>query len=153
MTMQKLALIRIQPEGIVSTFPVTTRRIDVPAAEGNAVLSPPQADWEGFGFRIADVVPAGPVPEGKQETGRTVELADGVPVEILSLEELPPAPRRMVPKSLVTQRVIDAGQIDQAMTMLQMDWGKFARWAPDQPAVNFDDPDTLAMLAALDLDS
>lgn len=76
------------------------------------------------------------------------------PAEIATAPETPPpAPRRMVPKSLVTQRVIDAGQIDQAMMMLQMDWGKFARWvAPDQPAVYFDDPDTLAMLVALELD-
>lgn len=60
--------------------------------------------------------------------------------------------RRMVPKSLVTQRVIDAGKIDQAMALLQLDWAKFARWvAPDQKAVYFDDPDTLAMLEVLEL--
>ena len=69
------------------------------------------------------------------------------------LEESPPPPRRMVAKLVVTQRVIDAGKIDQAMAMLQMDWAKFARWVePDQSAVYFDDPDTVAMVAALELD-
>lgn len=77
--------------------------------------------------------------------------------EVLAQYDLPgptrPPRRRMVPKSLVTQRVIDAGKIDQAMAMLQMDWAKFARWvAPDQPAVHFDDPDTVAMVEALELD-
>ena len=58
----------------------------------------------------------------------------------------------MVPKSVVTQRAIDAGMIDQAMAALQSDWAKFARWvSPDQPAVYFDDEDTVLMVNALSL--
>lgn len=154
MTASRRALIRIDPEQIVSTFPAATNRLLLPDVDPVTCVMPPEAGWEGFGFRIADVVPAGLAPEGQRVVGRTVALVDGVPTELLMLEESPPPPRRMIPKSLVTQRVIDAGKIDQAMAMLQMDWAKFARWvAPDQPAVYFDDPDTVAMVEALELDS
>lgn len=148
-----LALVRLDPAEIVFTFPASARSLTLPGGEPNTVISPPQAGWEGFGFRIAQVIPADPPPEGKVAVARTVELIDGVPAELLTLEDAPPEPRRMVAKSLVTQRVIDAGKIDQAMAMLQMDWAKFARWvAPDQPAVYFDDPDAIAMIEALELD-
>jgi hypothetical protein len=62
----------------------------------------------------------------------------------------PEAPRRMVRKSLVQQRLIDAGLMDRAYLVLTSQPAAFARWfAPDHPEVYADDPDALAMLAAI----
>lgn len=60
---------------------------------------------------------------------------------------------RKVAKSLITQRLIDAGMIAAAMSALQSDSAAYARWiAADQPAVNSDDAATLELLAAIGAD-
>jgi hypothetical protein len=89
MAARRRALIRTDPEQIASIFPATASRLLLPGVEPISYVMPPEVGWEGFGFRIAEVVPADPVPEGKREISRTVELVDGVPVEILTLEDLP----------------------------------------------------------------
>lgn len=147
--MNKLALIRLDPVEIVSTLPATTGRLTLPG-EGHVVISPPQAGWEGFGFRIAAVAPAAPPAEGKVEVGRTVVLIDGEPVEVLTTEDAPPQPRRMIRKSLVQQRLIDAGLMDAAYAALTSQPVAFARWYSfDHQEVYADDPDALALLVAI----
>jgi len=88
--MNYLALIRTgSPEAIVSVFPASTGRIDLPDV---GQLSPPQAGWEGDGYRIAGIGPD-EIPAGKQVVSRDVngaELLDGTPAWIL--EDEPPAP-------------------------------------------------------------
>lgn len=65
----------------------------------------------------------------------------------------PPAPRRMIRKSLVQQRLIDTGFMDRAYLVLTSQPAAFARWfAPDHPEVYTDDPDALVMLAAIGAD-
>lgn len=62
-------------------------------------------------------------------------------------------PRALLPKSLVTQRIIDAGKIAQAVTALMSQPALFARWvAPDHGQVYADDPDAVALITALGLD-
>lgn len=64
-----------------------------------------------------------------------------------------PVERRKVLKSTVVARLIGAGKIDAAFAALQANKGAFARWfSPDHPAVYADDPDALALLAAIQAD-
>lgn len=144
-----LALIAAAENAIVAIGPDTIGFLELP---GIGTVSPPQVGWSGSGYRIVAIEPAD-IPAGRRRVSLGidgVEFVDGEPTWIL--EDEPPT-RRMVAKSMVTQRVIDAGLIDQAMALLQMDWAKFARWvAPDQPAVYFDDADTVLMVETLGLD-
>ncbi len=62
-------------------------------------------------------------------------------------------PKRQVLKSVIISRLIDAGKIEAARTALDQDAAAYARWwAPDRPAINYDDPDALALLTAIGAD-
>lgn len=68
-------------------------------------------------------------------------------------EELP-AVRDSLRKSVVVNRLIEAGKIGDAMSALMASPAAFARWtAPDWPEVYRDDPDVLAMLTAIGADA
>ncbi len=59
-------------------------------------------------------------------------------------------PKRKVAKSLILSRITDA-QLEQAMALMTV--RQQERWrAPDQPAVYFDDPETIAVLQAIGAD-
>lgn len=65
----------------------------------------------------------------------------------------PPPPTRTVLKSVIISRLIDAGKIEAARAALDQDAAAYARWwAPDRPAINYDDPDALALLQAIGAD-
>lgn len=90
----------------------------------------------------------------------------GLPARIASEEELdavlaaagegiraPHPPKRTVPKSVVVSRLIAAGMIVAAKAALEADPAAWARWvAPDRPVINHDDPDALALFAAIGAD-
>ncbi|MFI5409152.1 hypothetical protein [Kaistia sp. UC242_56] len=137
-------------EAVVSVFPVTAGRIELP---GVGQLSPPQAGWQGDGYRIAAIGPA-EIPSGKRpiSTGADgVELIAGVPTWIL--EDEPPAPRRQVLKAVVEQRLIEAGLMDAAFAALSSSGVLFARWySRISDSVFFDDPDALALLDVIGAD-
>ena len=62
-------------------------------------------------------------------------------------------PKRMVLKSVVISRLIEAGKIGAAKAALDANPAAFARWfASDHPAVNHDDPDAIALLKAIGAD-
>lgn len=62
-----------------------------------------------------------------------------------------PAPTTAL-KSTVMARAIAANKMAQAQTALWANHDQFARWfAPDQPLMNCDDPDTVAFITALGL--
>lgn len=62
-------------------------------------------------------------------------------------------PRRMVAKSLVQQRLIDAGLMGAARDALWQDPAAWARWfAPDHPRIYADDPEAVALLRAIGAD-
>lgn len=57
------------------------------------------------------------------------------------------APRRLIPKSVVQERVNDVGKLEGAFAALQADALAYCRWfAPDWPNVYADDEGLLAML-------
>jgi len=90
----------------------------------------------------------------------------GIPTRIASEEELdavlvaaghgdggPHPPKRTVLKSVIVARLIAAGLVAAARAALEADAAAWGRWvASDRPAVNCDDPDALALLAAIGAD-
>lgn len=65
----------------------------------------------------------------------------------------PPPPRRMVPKSTIVTRLNTAGKLSAASSALNADLYTRERWyAPDKPALYFDDPEALALLQAIGAD-
>jgi hypothetical protein len=65
----------------------------------------------------------------------------------------PNPPKRTVLKSVIISRLIAAEKIEAARAALDQDAAAYARWwAPDRPAINCDDPDALALLAAIGAD-
>lgn len=62
-------------------------------------------------------------------------------------------PKRTILKSLIVSRLIEAGKIGAAYQALNSNPAYWARWvASDRPAINCDDPDALALLAAIEAD-
>lgn len=76
------------------------------------------------------------------------------PKEVVEYQEwvsaLPAPPKRTIPKSVVSARLIAAGLIAPAMAALQSDPVAFARWiSADKPVVDCDDPLALQLLKAI----
>lgn len=64
-----------------------------------------------------------------------------------------PALRRLVPKSLVVERLHAAGKLAAAKAALDADLYARERWyAPDRPAVYTDDAEAVALLLAIGAD-
>lgn len=88
------------------------------------------------------------------------KMVDGVVVRMSPSEETtflaqqPATPeRRRVAKSVVTQRLIDAGLIDDAFATLGANPSTFARWfAPDSSYVYVDDEEALWLLNTIGAD-
>lgn len=128
---------------LVSTFPSTTGRVDLP---GVGQVSPPVDGWSGDGFRIATV--QGTIPEGNRSTGAV--LVNGVPQWTYEPE---PVERRRVDKWLIIGRVSAAGKGPEAKALLNMSGNEDAyfRWMAPVESVFFDDPETVGMILALGL--
>lgn len=61
-----------------------------------------------------------------------------------------PAPRRLIPKSVIHERVNDIGKLGAVLTALRAEGQEinYARWfSPDWPNVYFDDPAMLTLLS------
>lgn len=92
------------------------------------------------------------VPAGKQVTSTSVQRVAGVVRYVHVLEDVPSV-RRMVRKSTVQARLIEAGLMGVAYAAMTASPVLFARWfAPDQPNVYADDPDAVAFIVALGAD-
>jgi len=77
-----------------------------------------------------------------------------ITIDPIKAEAIQAGRRRMIRKSLVQQRLIDAGLMELAYAALTSQPAAFARWfAPDHPEVYADDPDALAMLVAIGADA
>lgn len=62
-------------------------------------------------------------------------------------------PRRLIPKSVVQERLNEQGKLDDAFAILQATPLHFGRWfAPNHPNVYFDDEGLLAVLTAIGAD-
>lgn len=79
------------------------------------------------------------------------DLIDGQIVETEVPDPEPtPDPRRLIPKSVIHERVNDVGKLEAALGALQSQAILYARWfAPDWPNVYFDDPEMLTLLSAI----
>jgi len=102
------------------------------------------------------VAPAGQVTVGSP----TYQLVDGAVQEIYATAPAPAAPTPTILKSVVTARIIAAGNnvdgkayIALAQAALLGNAAAFARWiAADQPSVNANDPDAVALVKGIGLD-
>ena len=69
-------------------------------------------------------------------------------------EEVPSPARRAVPKSRIVERLHAAGLLAAARAALDADIYARERWyAPDRPALYFDDAEALALLGAIGADA
>ena len=117
-------------------------------------ISPVLLGWSSGDYAVVEVIPFD-VPEGKQVVGApSYAVSDGVVLETYQVEDIPAPPRRMIRKSTVQQRLIDAELMDAAYAALTANPTYFARWfAPDRPEVYADDPDALLLLAGIGADA
>jgi XkdW protein len=73
--------------------------------------------------------------------------------DALSAIDSAPPPRRLVAKSLIISRLIEAGRIEAARAALEANASAYARWwAPDKPAIYADDPEATALLQSIGAD-
>lgn len=64
-----------------------------------------------------------------------------------------PAEKKTILKSVVMNRIIDAGKMGTAYQLLTSNPVYFAKWfSPDRPFVNCDDPDAVTVVKVLGLD-
>lgn len=113
-------------------------------------ISPVSLGWSSGDYAVLEVVPF-VAPGGKRIVGAaSCEVTGGKVVETFHVEDIP-VERRMVPKWKVVQRLTDE-QLEAAyalMTLRQQE-----RWrAAAFPDVYADDPETLAVLAAVGSDA
>lgn len=82
-----------------------------------------------------------------------MEDAEFLPRKAAQLKADHDALPRLVPKSLIIKRLHEAGKLAAASAALNANLYLRERWyAPDRPAVYADDPEALALLAAIGAD-
>jgi hypothetical protein len=149
---ETLALIRTsEAEAVVSVFPETAGRIDLP---GVGQVSPPVDGWEGDGYRIAAISPNG-IPSGKQQVSSGVdgvELIDGDPMWIL--EDTPPGPPVSEVSAAQAKLALDAATIlDDVEAMIAAHPVRAVRiWFADANAWERSHPYVSALGAEMSLD-
>lgn len=89
----------------------------------------------------------------KMIDGEAVAMTPDEEAGFLSTQGMIVSERRRIAKSVITQRLIDAGKIEAAYAALKADGSAFARWfAPDRPDIYADNEEALALLAAIGAD-
>lgn len=108
-------------------------------------------------WRDCDQVRA--IQTGAPEGGELVEFAAGLVVcgMLWDGDDLTSpgvtSPRRLMPKSVIQDRLITAGKMDEVFTTLMSSPADFAKWfAPDWPNVFADDERMLEVLDAVGAD-
>ncbi len=151
--MSKIAL--IEGNSVHHVWPVgdgeTELAIRFTLPDGSQI-SPVSVGWANDTYAIV-AVSEFVVPEGKVITGAPSYSVDaGAVIETYPVDDAP-VYRPMVRKSIVQQRLIEAGKMNAVYAALTSNAAYFARWfAPDRPAVYCDDPDALILLAAIGAD-
>lgn len=151
--MSKIAL--IEGDSVHHVWPVgegeTELAIRFTLPDGSQI-SPVAVGWSNNTYAIVGVTEF-VIPDGKVTTGAPSYSVDaGQVVETYPVEDAP-VYRPMVRKSIIQQRLIEAGKMTAAYAALTSNATYFARWfAPDRPAVYCDDPDALILLAAIGAD-
>jgi hypothetical protein len=89
-------------------------------------------------------------PAGKVQDDDQITVVNQRPVVTDSFEDAPAPPRRTIPKSIVMQRVDDAGMFDPVFGAFQAQPKAWIKWtSPDWPNVFFDDPLMLQVLSGV----
>ena len=116
-------------------------------------VSPVIVGWSNGKCAVVEVTPF-TAPKGQRIVGSpSYKVTDGKAVETYAVEDSPPE-RRMIRKSVVQTRLIQAGLMDAAYAALTSNSAYFARWfAPDRPEIYADDPDALLLLSAIGADA
>ena len=105
----------------IQSWPDVPGRINLP---GLVVVMGADVGWENDEYRLDQKTVADPEPQ--------------------------PAPRRLVLKSTILDRLTDQ-QVEDAVALMRQK--QLERWrCPDKPGVYFDDPETLAVLNAVGAD-
>ena len=85
--------------------------------------------------------------------GRPVEMTPKQEADFLKSQQSLTPPSRYIPKSVVVQRLIEAGKIDDAYVALSQNPSALARWfSPDQAAIPADSPEAIALLESIGAD-
>ena len=130
----------------IVTYPYSLAMLRADNPDVSFPLVPNDAALAEFGvFRIAESEP--PTGDWMKAVAAEPVFVNGAWVKGWTLV------RRMVRKSTITNRLIEAGKMESAHALLMADANNFARWiAADRPAVYADDPDAHALLTAIDAD-
>jgi len=122
---------------------------------GDAVTSFASAllwsDQERAASGISTIVePA--VPDGQRIASSELQVIDGAVVRVAEFEAIPVV-RRLIPKSVIQDRLIAAGKIAAVLAALQSSPADYVKWfAPDWPNVFADDERMIEVLIAVGAD-
>jgi hypothetical protein len=101
-------------------------------------------------FRVSDCATIPVDPGNRDYQDYLAWVAKG---NVADPADVPIVPRRLVPKSTIIDRLNAAGKLVAASAALNANLYTRERWyAPDRPAVYADDPEVLALLAAIGAD-
>lgn len=141
------ALIR---DGQVAVYPYSFSDLRRDNPDVSFPREPSDDNFAAHGAMLVQAVDPPEAGEGQAAVEGSPEVVDGVPRQTWTLVDAPPPPKRQVAKSVILERLTDA-QLDAALALLSP--RQKERWrAPGYPTVNFDDSDTLAVLAAIGAD-
>ena len=91
------------------------------------------------------------MPLMKHVDGKNVPMSEREEREFIESRVV--APPRVVQKSVIINRLEDAGLLNKAFFYMQSNPAMFLRWSsPDRLFVRIDDPDVLAMLDEIGVD-
>jgi hypothetical protein len=148
----KIALVFLAESEVVKVWTTPHGQSEIPTRfelPNGGQLSPIALGWTDDVYAVVPVVEF-ETPEGKVTVGSpSYEVVNGEVAETYTVTDY----RGRVRKSIVQERLTDAGKMGEAYALLTTMPDKFGRWfAPDRPHVYSDDPDSIAFLNALDLD-
>jgi len=67
-------------------------------------VSPAIAGWACGDYRLAEIQPADPIPEGKRSTGTSLQIIDDIPKYINALEDIPIEDAKAALKARITAK-------------------------------------------------
>jgi len=134
---------------------INTGNGDYPLARSYIEAVYPNAIWSDanppapYALVLAAVNPPTP-DDGEVLVEGEPELVEGVWRQVWTAEASPSAPRRLIPKSVIQERVNDIGKLEAVLAALQSQAILYARWfAPDWPNVYYNDEAMLFLLDAV----
>jgi hypothetical protein len=98
------------------------------------------------------IVPAAPPPAGQVIASLALECFEGGVRRVATYQQAAPT-RRLIPKSVIQERLIDADLLDDVFEALEANRVAYVRWfAPNHPNVFADDEAMVQLLTAVGAD-